>query len=222
MCDSVVNLSLVTGSPVTLSDSGVCGSVVNLSPVTGSPVTPSDSGVCGSVANLSLVTGSPVTLSDSGVCGSVVSLSPVTGSPVTLSVSSHLEAVLCVITESALDESMLAAVSAAAVEATGELLDANVTRRGADVAFEDRRGMCMEVVEAAEVRGAEVVEGVEVRGVEVVEAVEVSWVEVVEAMEGSGVEVSCTTSAGKAEGKIRFKMQGRTDGEKQHPPKKTS
>ena len=196
MCDSVVNLSLVTGSPVTLSDSGVCGSVVNLSPVTGSPVT----------------------LSDSGVCGSVVNLSPVTGSPVTLSVSSHLEAVLCVTTESALDESMLAAVSAAAVEATGELwvlrlaeLDANVTRRGADVASEDRRGMCMEVVEAAEVRGAEVVEGVEVRGVEVVEA-----------MESSGVEVSCTTSAGKAEGKIRFKMQGRADGEKQHPPKNTS
>lgn len=173
--------------------------------------------MCDSVVNLSLVTGSPVTLSDSGVCGSVVNLSLVTGSPVTLSVSSHLEAVLCVTTESALDESMLAAVSAAAVEATGELwvlrlaeLDANVTRWGADVASEDRRGMCMEVVEAAEVRGAEVVEGVEVRGVKV------------EAMESSGVEVSCTTSAGKAEGKIRFKMQGRADGEKQHPPKNTS
>ena len=79
----------------------------------------------------------------------------------------------------------------------------------------------MEVVEAAEVRGAEVVEGAEVRGVEMVEGAEVSGVEVVEDMEGSGVEVSCTTSAGKAEGKIRFKRQGRTDGEKQHPPKKT-
>ena len=159
-----------------------------------------------------------MTLSDSGVCGSVVSLSPVTGSPVTLSVSSHLEAVLCVTTESALDESMLAAVPAAAEEATGELWvlrlaerDANVTRRGADVASEDRRGMCTEVVEAAEVRGAEAVEGAEVRGVEVVEAMESSGVEVevVEAMESCGVEVSCTTSAGKAEGEIKIQNAGK-------------
>ena len=123
----------------------MCDSVVSLSPVTGSPVPLSDSGVCGSVVSLSPVTGLPVTLSESGVCSSVVSLSPVTGSPVTLSVSSHLEAVLCVTTESALDEPMLAAVPAAAMEATGELWvltlaepDADVTRRGADVASEDR------------------------------------------------------------------------------------